>query len=241
VANVNEFESEAVASLEQDLAAANAHFDKVALQLKRSSFLQGTVPDGDSDELGFPGFERDEANGWVFVNHPRQTADQARLFKEMLMAHRHNFAYSMEDLHGYNGSVGPLTLPLLTTGNIVRRPIRHSAVECRIIDEKCKELETPGFIVKFPKTWTHVQNVVVAAKKDLEGNWTDPRMCIDYRPINCETKTSHYPMQRVDDCLAKAAGKSFFSKLDARSGFSQIPIAPDDQPATGRPIASSSI
>jgi hypothetical protein len=29
--------------------------------LKRAHYLQGTVPDGDSDELGFPGFERDEA------------------------------------------------------------------------------------------------------------------------------------------------------------------------------------
>jgi hypothetical protein len=46
----------------------------------------------------------------------------------------------MEDLPGYNGLVGPLTLPLLTTGDIVRKPRRHSAVECNIIDEKCREL-----------------------------------------------------------------------------------------------------
>jgi hypothetical protein len=39
-------------------------------------------------------------------------------------------------------------------------------------------------------------------------------------------------MQRVDDCLAKAAGKRYFSKLDARSGFYQIPIATEDQPKT---------
>jgi hypothetical protein len=56
VANVNEFESEAVATLEQDPAAANAHFDEVALQLKRSSILQGTFIDGDSEEICFPGF-----------------------------------------------------------------------------------------------------------------------------------------------------------------------------------------
>jgi hypothetical protein len=138
----------------------------------------------------------------------------------------------MEDLPGCNGSVGPLTLPLLTIGDIERRPRHHSAVECNIIDDKCRELEVPGFIVKCPKPWTHVQNIVVAAKKNLDGNWTDSCMCIDYRPINAETKASHYPMQRVDDCLATAAGKGFFSKLDARSGFSQIPIAPEDQPKT---------
>jgi hypothetical protein len=150
----------------------------------------------------------------------------------MLISHKLCFAYSMEDLSTYSGYVGPLTLPLLTTGDIVRRPRRHCAEECNTIDEKCRELKVPGFIVKCPKPWTHVQNIVVAAKKDLDGNWTDSRMCIDYRPINTETKASHYPMQRVDDCLAKAAVKSFFSKLDARSWFSQIHIAPEDQPKT---------
>jgi hypothetical protein len=55
-------------------------------------------------------------------------------------------------------------------------------------------------------------------------------MCIDYRPINSETKSSTYPMVRVDDCLAKVKNKEFISKLDARPGFSQIPIAEKDQP-----------
>ena len=221
-----------VATLEKDPTVVNDHYDRVTSQLKKAHYLQGTVPDGETDDLGFPGFERDETNGWVFGNHPGQTPSQAQQFKEMLIAHKHCFAYSMEDLPGYNGSVGPLTLPLLSTGDIVRKPRRHSAVECNIIDEKCKELEALGLIVKCPKPWTHVQNIVVAAKKDLDGNWTESRMCIDFRPINAETKMSHYPMQRVDDCLAKAAGKSFFSKLDARSGLSQIPIALEDQPKT---------
>jgi hypothetical protein len=190
VATGMEQELEATAMLEQDAAAVNAHFERVTLQLKRA-YLQGTVPDGDSDKLGFPGFERDEVNGWVLGNHLRQTTEQARLFKEMLVSHRHCFAYTMEDLPGYNGSVGLLTFPSLTTGDIVRKPCRHSAVECNIIDEKCRELEVLGFIVKCPKPWTHVQNIVVAVKKDLDGNWTESLMCIDYRPINAETKASH--------------------------------------------------
>jgi hypothetical protein len=80
VATGMEQEYEATATLKQDAAAVNAHFEKVTLQLKRAHYLQGTVPDGDSDELGFPGFERDEVNGWVFGNHPRQTTEQARIF-----------------------------------------------------------------------------------------------------------------------------------------------------------------
>jgi hypothetical protein len=95
VATGMEHELEATAMLEQDAAAVNAHFEKVTLQLKRANYLQGTVPDGDSDELGSPGFERDEVNGWVFGNHPRETTEQARLFKEMLVSHRHCFAWKI--------------------------------------------------------------------------------------------------------------------------------------------------
>jgi hypothetical protein len=36
---------EATVSLELDPAAVNAHFEKVTLQLERSNYLQGTVPD----------------------------------------------------------------------------------------------------------------------------------------------------------------------------------------------------
>jgi hypothetical protein len=113
VATGTEQELEPTVTLEQDAEAVNAYFDKVALQLQRANYLQGTVPDGDSDELGFPGFVRDEISSWVFGSHPLQTPEQAVRFKTMLLAHRSCFAYSMDDLPGYNGSVGPLTLPLL--------------------------------------------------------------------------------------------------------------------------------
>jgi hypothetical protein len=46
-----EQELEPTVTLEQDAAAVNAHFYKVTLQLKRANYLQGAVPDGDSDEL----------------------------------------------------------------------------------------------------------------------------------------------------------------------------------------------
>ena len=86
--------------LENSHAVVNAHYKKVELQLKKSHYLQGTLPDGESDDLGFPGFERDEANGWVFGNHPQQTPVEAQQFKDMLIAHKHCFAYSMNVLSG---------------------------------------------------------------------------------------------------------------------------------------------
>ncbi len=96
--DVNELD--ASLSLENNPAVVNAHYEKVELQLKKSHYLQGTLPDGESDDLGFPGFERDEANGWVFGNHPQQTPVEAQQFKDMLIAHKHCFAYSMNVLSG---------------------------------------------------------------------------------------------------------------------------------------------
>jgi hypothetical protein len=51
----------------------------------------------------------------------------------------------MVDLLGYNGPVGPLTLPLLVKTDIVKRSWRFSAEELEIIDTKCDELMIPGF------------------------------------------------------------------------------------------------
>jgi hypothetical protein len=64
IADVNQELADA-ATLEKNPAIVNEHYDKVTSQLKKAHYQQGTVPDRESDELGFPGFERDETNGWV--------------------------------------------------------------------------------------------------------------------------------------------------------------------------------
>ena len=48
--DVNELD--ASLSLENNPAVVNAHYEKVELQLKKSHYLQGTLPDGESDDLG---------------------------------------------------------------------------------------------------------------------------------------------------------------------------------------------
>ena len=219
-------------TLETDPEAVNKEYDNITKQLKTGGYIKSTVPYGETDVLHYPGYKRSEEHGWIYGNHPKATEKQHAHFHDTLVSLKHCFAYSMAELPGYNGLVGPLKLPLLVDTDIVKRSRRFSVKELEIIDEKCNELKLPGFIVPCPQPWTHVQNICIAAKKDLDGNWTDSRMCIDYRPLNSETKPSTYPMVRVDDCLAKSAKKVFFSKLDARSGFSQIPVAAEDQHKT---------
>jgi hypothetical protein len=58
----------------------------------------------------------------------------------------------MADLPGYNGTVGPLVLPLLVETDIVKRSRCFSAKELEIIDTKCDELKLPGFIAVWRPT-----------------------------------------------------------------------------------------
>ena len=50
-------------------------------------------------------------------------------------------------------------------------------------------------------------------------------ICVDLKPLNESVLREVHPIPRVDDILAQIAGAKVFSKLDANSGFWQIPLA----------------
>ena len=49
------------------------------------------------------------------------------------------------------------------------------------------------------------------------------RVCIDPRDLNKEVKREHYQLPTQDEISAHLAGAKYFSHLDAKSGFWQIP------------------
>lgn len=61
-------------------------------------------------------------------------------------------------------------------------------------------------------------NVVLVRKKNGEL-----RICIDYRHLNSKTKKDNYALPRIDD---------WFSVLDIKSGYYQIPIAEEHKERT---------
>ena len=58
------------------------------------------------------------------------------------------------------------------------------------------------------------------------------RICVDYHPLNEVVLREVHPLPKVDETLSQLAGATMFSKLDANSGFWQIPLSEESKPLT---------
>ncbi|KAG7468788.1 Transposon Ty3-I Gag-Pol poly [Solea senegalensis] len=82
-----------------------------------------------------------------------------------------------------------------------------------------------GIIEPSDSPWA--SGVVMVPKKT--GGW---RLCADYRPLNKVTIKDSYPLPRIDESLDLISGSVWFSSLDLRSGYYQVPLAPESRPKT---------
>ena len=64
---------------------------------------------------------------------------------------------------------------------------------------------------------------MLVQKKD--GTW---RLCIDYRALKKIIVRNRYPIPRIDELLDQLKGAKYFSKIDLKSRYHQVPIEPFD-------------
>ena len=54
-------------------------------------------------------------------------------------------------------------------------------------------------------------------------------ICVDLKLLNQSVVRETHPIPRVDEILAQLAGATYFTKLDANSGFWQIPLSSESR------------
>ena len=103
---------------------------------------------------------------------------------------------------------------------IYKRPYRLTLEEQKELEKQLHELLRIGVIRPSMSEWG--ASVLFVRKKD--GSL---RLCVDYRAINSVTRTMRYPLPRIEDIFDSLGGATVFSRLDLKSGYHQLRMAPN--------------
>ena len=83
-------------------------------------------------------------------------------------------------------------------------------------------MERAGVISKVTESTPWCSGMVVVPKQS-----GTVRICVDLKDLNESMLRETHPFLGVDDILAQLLGATVFSKVDANSGFWQIPLSED--------------
>jgi len=138
------------------------------------------------------------------------------------------FAFSLQDFEGYRDK--PIHIQLEDDHRIFRRPYKLSLSEKVGVQIWCQELLAASLIELSNSEYACA--TVMPSKKDIFGNWTEKRMCGDYRPVNHKTKSDRYPMPTPKELFDVVGHSRVFSTLDLQSNYHQLPLVEEDQVKT---------
>ena len=95
------------------------------------------------------------------------------------------------------------------------------------VEEEVKRMEEAGIIEKVAESTEWCAPMVPVQKSNGKL-----RICVDLRRLNSAVKRPRFVGPTLEDIASKLAGAQYFSKLDASSGFWQIPLHPDSAKLT---------
>jgi len=141
----------------------------------------------------------------------------------LLKRHKSVFSYGEFDVGRTN-----LVSHCIPTGNSkpVRQPLRRYPVAyLQAIDDYVDQLQAHDIIEPSNKPWA--SNIVCVRRKD--GRL---RLCCDFRAVNARTYHDSYPVPNLEATLDTLTGCSWFSTMDLRAGYHNIPVHEDDRDET---------
>ena len=92
------------------------------------------------------------------------------------------------------------------------------------VHAELERMERLGVIIRVsePTSWCAAMVMVPKSSGAV-------RICVDMKPLNEHVLREVHPMPKVDTTLAQLTGATMFSKLNANSGFWQIPLAKESR------------
>ena len=149
---------------------------------------------------------------------PLQQQQLNELFREFSDV----FSRGEDDL----GNTPLLEHAIETHGPPLRQPYRRQNPAVRR-EEMVQVQQMLSSNVIRPSNSPWASPVVMVRKKD--GSL---RFCVDFRQLNAATVKDAHPMPRIDDLLDALHGAKWFSTLDLKSGYWQVPITEQDKAKT---------
>jgi hypothetical protein len=143
---------------------------------------------------------------------------QQRKFDELKLFVRERFAFSYLDLG--TCIVQKHKIRTMNDEIIFLYPYRKSMKEREEINAEILSMLEAGIIRPSTSAWS--SPVVIIPKKD-----GSKRMCVDYRKLNAITIQENWPLPDIRDILDRLNGSVWFSCLDLKAGYWQMPLDED--------------
>ena len=110
---------------------------------------------------------------------------------------------------------------------VVKAPRRIPAAVRNDVKQELTRMEGLGVIRRVEEATDWVSSMVAAKKKSGEI-----RVCLDPRDLNKAMKRPHHPMKTIEEVISDMPNAEYFSVLDAKAGFWQIPLNDDSMKYT---------
>ncbi len=176
--------------------------------------VSATLPEGEKRVLAVREVWKKNCDGL--------SAGEQDLLWQLLLEFKDCFSLSEDDV----GHTDLIQHDIITgdAQPIRMRPRRLPLARQAVADKALQEMQWAGLIEPSTSPWA---SPVVIVPKKTKDEW---RFCVDFRSLNKITKKDPYLLPRIDEALDAVAGSSWFSSLDLRSGYWQVPLAPEARP-----------
>ena len=146
------------------------------------------------------------------------TNEQVKQGKDLLWKYRKAFANSDEELTGTKSF--EMEIPFKEEP-VMKKPYSVPHKYKKFVEDQVRTLENLGLIRS--SISKYASPITVVSKKN-----GDLRMCVNYIAINKATEKKKYPLPRIDEMMIKLQKSAYFSAIDMRAGYWQMPIIEKD-------------